>query len=54
MIAFQVKKDGKWGIIYKTGKEVISCIYDDTWGFSEGLAKVEKDGKWSFIDKTGK
>ena len=29
------------------------CTYDDTKGFSQGLAAVEKGGKWGFINKTG-
>jgi hypothetical protein len=64
-----VKKNGKYGIIDKTGKEVVPVIYeyvtnfwdeyDDTPIFYEGMARVarfDKNGymKWGFIDKTGK
>ncbi len=49
-----VKKDGKYGYIDKTGKEVIPCIYEGAGDFSEGLAAVKQDDKWGFIDKTGK
>jgi hypothetical protein len=45
---------GKYGYIDRTGKEVITCEYDNAQEFSEGLAPVQKDGKWGFIDKTGK
>ena len=54
----QVMKDGGWGFIDKTGVEVIPCEYDETWNFSEGLAKVGRVSSDSFylgyIDKTGK
>ena len=49
-----VEKDGKYGFIDKTGKEIIPCIYDYVSYFNEGLSKVKKDGKYGFIDKTGK
>ncbi|WP_170880352.1 WG repeat-containing protein [Paenibacillus odorifer] len=50
----EVSKNGKWGFIDKSGKEVIALKYDWSDSFSEGLAAVEKDGQWGFIDKTGK
>lgn len=49
----RVSKDGKWGFIDMTGKEVIPCTYDDVLNFSEGLAVVIKDEKQGYIDKTG-
>ena len=50
-----MEKDGKYGFIDTTGKEVVPCQYDDaSWSFSEGLARVKKDGKWRYIDTTGK
>ncbi|WP_170880351.1 WG repeat-containing protein [Paenibacillus odorifer] len=49
-----VERDGKWGFIDKTGKEVIAPQYDYARSFNEGLADVRKDGKYGFIDKTGK
>ena len=45
--------NGKCGFIDKFGKQVIPCIYDNTWGFSEGLASVEQNGKWGCINKSG-
>lgn len=48
-----VAKDGKWGIINKTGKEIIPCEYDLVYRFRNGYT-VEKDGKWGILDKTGK
>ena len=44
----------KSGFIDKMGKMVIPPIFDNAYGFSEGLAAVKIDGKWGFIDKTGK
>ena len=51
---YRVCREGKWGYIDKTGREVIPCKYDDASSFSEGLAKVKKSGKYGFIDKTGR
>ena len=48
-----ISKEGKWGCIDKSGKEVIPCLYNE-FSFSEDLACVEKEGKWGYIDKTGK
>ncbi len=33
---------------------VIPCTFENTRGFTEGLAAVEDDGKWGYIDGTGK
>ena len=57
-----VKRDGKYGYVDQTGKEVIPCQYNNMSKFSEGLAAVTTDEnyktsdavKWSYIDKTGK
>ena len=57
-----VSKDGKWGFIDKTGKEVIKPQYDNIsgdymkgiGGLKEGLALVSKNGKWGWINKDGK
>ena len=48
------EKDGKWGYIDKTGKEVIACQYDNAQYFTERFAAVKRDGKWGYIDTTGK
>ena len=51
---------GGWGFIDKKGNEVIPCMYDYAFDFSEGYAAVmlggkgSLSGKWGFIDKTGK
>lgn len=49
-----VEKDGKWGYVDQTGKEVVPLIYDEVEAFNDGLARVEKDGKWGCVDQTGK
>ena len=49
------KKDGKFGFIDQTGKEIIPPVYDEVGSFNQqGLALVKKDGKSGFIDQTGK
>jgi hypothetical protein len=40
------KTNGKWGIINKTGKEVIPPRFDDIYFFHEGLFRVRTNGKW--------
>ena len=49
-----VKMNGKWGLIDKSGREVIPCKYDYARDFSEGLATVRINGKWGYIDKSGR
>lgn len=52
-------KNGKWGFIDTSGKEVVSCRYDHVFPFSEGLAavgNVDKDtqiGKHGYINARG-
>lgn len=47
-------ESGKWGYIDRTGKQVISFLYDDCTIFNEGLAAVKVGEKWGYIDRTGK
>jgi len=49
-----VRRNGKYGYIDKTGKEVVKPQFDFAYPFSEGLAKVEKNGKYGFIDTKGR
>ncbi len=51
-----VCKNGKWGYIDKTGREVIPCQYDWANPFHEGLASVRfsYDSGYGFIDTTGR
>ncbi len=50
----RVKRDGLYGFIDLTGKEVIRCTYHRAFYFSSGLAAVCKYEKWGFIDRTNK
>lgn len=54
-----MEKDGKYGFIDKTGKEIIPFVYDSGGTFNDGVAVVKKFGKdgygkYIYIDKTGK
>ena len=46
----RVQRDGKWGFIDKSGKEVIPCVWDDIYYFIDGLALVEQNEKYGFIN----
>lgn len=48
-----VNWEGKCGFVDKEGKLVIPCIYDQVFGFSEGLACAYKNDKAGFIDTQG-
>jgi len=50
-----VQKNGKWGCVDRTGKQIAPFIYDTPFTFSGGLAAVTKN-TWShgYIDKSGK
>ena len=48
------KSINEHGYINELGEEVIACIYENAYSFSEGLACVEVNNKWGFIDSTGK
>jgi hypothetical protein len=47
-------KDNKYGLIDKTGLEIVPPVSSERFYFSEGLARIKKGGKWGYIDKTGK
>lgn len=49
-----VKRDGKLGFIDKTGREVISCRFDEDGAdcFNEGYAVVKLNGKWGYLRNT--
>jgi hypothetical protein len=49
-----IEKNGKFGFMDRTGKEIIPPTYDDAQAFSEGLAAVKLNDKYGFIDKSGK
>lgn len=45
--------DRKYGLINCAGDEVLPCIYDIIYNYSNGLKEVKKDGKYGIIDQTG-
>ena len=51
---YQVFKNGKWGLIDKTGQYIVKPRFDDIEDFHEGLAVVKLKKKMGFIDKNGK
>jgi hypothetical protein len=40
---------GKWGFIDKANTEIVPCMYDEVYNFSEGIAAVCIGDKWGFI-----
>ena len=56
--AARVKKGNKWGLIDKTGKEIVSLSYDLILGFEydfkDGMTLVINKGKYGLIDSKGK
>jgi hypothetical protein len=49
-----VERNGKWGFIDKTGKEIIPLIYDDSSWFQNGITWCKFKGKLGMIDEKGK
>ncbi|MFZ4629446.1 MAG: WG repeat-containing protein [Blastocatellia bacterium] len=49
-----IRENGKFGFIDRTGKPVIPCIYENTYGFTEGMAGVRLKGRIGYLDRTGK
>lgn len=43
-----------WGFVDETGKEIIPCVFDNVYNFSNGFSIIERDYKKGIIDKTGK
>lgn len=50
----RVVKNGKYGFIDGSAKEVIACQYEDAQDFSDGMAAVKVNGVWGYVDKQGK
>ena len=46
-------ENGKYGYVNTKGEVVVPCIYDNTWWFSEGFARVEQNDKSGFINTQG-
>lgn len=49
-----IKKNYKYGIIDRTGKNLIQCIYDEIIPANENLLIVEKNGKKGYISSNSK
>lgn len=49
----QIKRDGKYGYIDYSGKNVIPCKFDHGYFFNGKYAIVEKNGKYGVINRTG-
>jgi tetratricopeptide (TPR) repeat protein len=50
----KVRKDGKFGVLNRSGKEVIPCIYSGLELRYDGVISVKKGEKWYNIDEKGK
>lgn len=50
---YPIQVEGKYGFMDRTGQTVIRPQFEQTVGFSEGLAGVRVGNKWGFIDETG-
>ena len=47
------KKNDKWGYVNEKSKWVVKPIFQETFPFVEGRARVKQDGKYGFIDSSG-
>lgn len=47
------QKDGKYGFIDRSGKEIVPFTYESVWNFDTYLS-AKKDGKWGLIDMNNK
>ena len=50
---YPINVNGKYGFMDRSGKTVVTPQFDQTWGFSEGLASVLVGTKWGFINTKG-
>ena len=46
-------REGKYGFMDKTGKEVITCQYEFATNFKDGYAAVKRNNKCGIIGKNG-
>lgn len=44
-----VERNGKWGYIDATGREIVPPGYDEVEPFSDGYAKVCRNTKWGIV-----
>ena len=50
----RVKRDGKWGLIDKSGREVVAPQYQEIEAFQDSVAMVKREGKWGFMEQGGR
>jgi len=50
---FPIKRNGKWGFMNRSGKEVIYCVYDSISVFSRDMITVSFHGESGVIDRKG-
>lgn len=53
MSSSNVRKNGKWGVLNRSGEEKIPCVYDEEIVFKDNCAIVSKNGKMGIINKKG-
>ncbi|MDZ4787087.1 MAG: WG repeat-containing protein [bacterium] len=50
----QVKLNGKWGLIDKNGKILITPKYSEIYPLEEGLSRITENGMFGLLDNNGK
>jgi hypothetical protein len=50
----EVKSEGRYGVVDRTGREIVPVEYDDVDRCEGGFTIVELDGKYGLFDKAGK
>jgi len=48
-----VKRNGKWGFIDVSGKEMIGFMFDDALSFGQHLAAIKQGELWGYINMSG-
>jgi hypothetical protein len=51
--ARELGEDGRFGIVDKEGQWLIEPIYENAYGFSDGLATLKRGDTWQFVDSSG-
>ncbi|MEO0469899.1 MAG: WG repeat-containing protein, partial [Bacteroidota bacterium] len=51
--AIRAKKNGKWGFLDVTGKEIVPFRYANAGDFYDGLARVRIGPRWGFVNMEG-
>jgi len=48
-----VRKDGQFGLLDTSGRQVLPCVLDDIWSFAQGLAGAKRGAHIGYIDPQG-